>query len=93
MEIATLGGETTDASADHGFDQEAFHEFIRFDVGDGSPLYWHSLGKLYRHPGGEIIADVEALVSNRLISQGEGSAEAICRTLVIYRDPETHEVL
>ncbi len=52
MEIATLGGETTAANADHGFDVEAFREFIRFDVGNGSPLYWHSLGKLYRHPGG-----------------------------------------
>ena len=44
MEIATLGGETTAANADHGFDVEAFREFIRFDVGNGSPLYWHSLG-------------------------------------------------
>lgn len=93
MEIATLGGETTAANADHGFDVEAFREFIRFDVGNGSPLYWHSLGKLYRHPGGEIIADVEALVSNRLIAHDETTAEAICRTIVLYRDPETHEIL
>ena len=60
MEITTLGGETC-AGADHGFDRDRFREFIRFDVGDGDPLYWHSLGKLYRHPDGEIIADVEAL--------------------------------
>ena len=93
MEIETLGGETAATNADHGFDSEAFREFIRFDVGNGSPLYWHSLGKLYRHPGGEIIADVEALVSNRLIAHDETTAEAICRTIVLYRDPETHEIL
>ena len=47
MEITKLGGESTPLDADHGFDSEKFHEFVRFDVGNGSPLYWHSLGKLY----------------------------------------------
>ena len=93
MEIETLGGETAATNADHGFDSEAFREFIRFDVGNGSPLYWHSLGKLYRHPRGAIIADVEALVSNRLVAYDKTTAEAICRTIVLYRDPETHEIL
>ena len=93
MEIVTLGGETTPASADHGFDTEMFKEFISFDVGDGEPIYYHSIGKLYRQPGGEIIADVEALVSNRLVKLGEDHAEALCRTIVIYRDPETGDIL
>lgn len=93
MEIAKLGGESAPLDADHGFDSKEFHEFIRFDVGNGSPVYWHSVGKLYRHPGGEIIADVEALVSNRLIAHDDETAEAICRTVVLYRHPETHEIL
>ena len=93
MDIVTLGGETAPTTADHGFDTETFKQFISFDVGDGTPIYWHSVGKLYRQPGGEIIADVEALVSNRLIERDEDSAEALCRTIVIYRDPETGEIL
>jgi len=93
MDIVTLGGETAAANADHGFDAETFKEFISFDVGDGDPVYYHSIGKLYRQPGGEIIADVEALVSNRLVKLDEEYAEAICRTLVIYRDPESGEIL
>lgn len=93
MEIVNLGGDLDAAGTDHGFDAEAFSEFISFDVGDGPPLYWHSLGKLYREPKGEVIADVEALVSNRLIRSDETSAEALCRTIVLYRDPETGELL
>ncbi len=58
MDIVTLGGETAATDADHGFDAETFKEFISFDVGDGAPIYYHSVGKLYRQPGGEIIADV-----------------------------------
>ena len=93
MDIVTLGGETAATDADHGFDAETFKEFISFDVGDGAPIYYHSVGKLYRQPGGEIIADVEALVSNRLVRMEGDEAEAICRTLVLYRDPETGEIL
>ena len=79
--------------ADHGFDVETFREFISFDVGDGPPVFWHSVGKLYRHPEGEVIAGVEALVSNRLVELKEDYAEAICRTLLLYRDPESGEML
>ena len=93
MEIVSMGGETAAMDADHGFDAETFKEFISFDVGDGEPVYYHSVGKLYRQPGGEIIAGVEALVSNRLVKIEGDTAEAICRTIVIYRDPETGEIL
>ena len=93
MDIVTLGGETAATDADHGFDAETFKEFISFDVGDGEPIYYHSVGKLYRQPGGEIIADVEALVSNRLVRMEGDEAEAVCKTLVLYRDPETGEIL
>ena len=93
MEIVSMGGETAALDADHGFDPETFKEFISFDVGDGAPVYYHSVGKLYRQPGGEIIASVEALVSNRLVKIEGDKAEAICRTIVIYRDPETGEIL
>ncbi|HIA28248.1 MAG TPA: nuclear transport factor 2 family protein [Planctomycetes bacterium] len=93
MGIVRLGGETAAPDADHGFDAETFKEFISFDVGDGDPIYYHSVGKLYRQPGGEIIAGVEALVSNRLVKMEGNQAEAICRTLVIYRDPDTGEIL
>ena len=87
MEIVTLGGKTAPATADHGFDAEAFRQFISFDVGDGDAIFWHSVGKLYRQPGGEIIAGVEALVSNRLVRIGEDDAEALCRTIVITAIP------
>ena len=93
MDIVSLGGETAAAEADHGFDAETFKEFISFDVGNGDPIYYHSVGKLYRQPGGEIISSVEALVSNRLVRLEGDEAEAICRTLVLYRDPETGEIL
>ena len=93
METVKLGGQTAAIDADHGFDRETFKQFISFDVGEGAPIYYHSVGKLYRQPGGEVIAAVEALVSNRLVQQDEDSAEAICRTIVIYRDPETNEIL
>jgi len=93
MEIVTLGGKTAPATADHGFDAETFRQFISFDVGDGDAIFWHSVGKLYRQPGGEIIAGVEALVSNRLVRIGEDDAEALCRTIVIYRDPQTGRIL
>lgn len=93
MGIVSMGGETAAPDADHGFDAETFKEFISFDVGDGDPIYYHSVGKLYRQPGGEIIAGVEALVSNRLVKMEGDTAEAICRTLVIYRDHETGEIL
>ena len=93
MDIVSLGGETAAPDADHGFDAETFKEFISFDVGDGDPIYYHSVGKLYRQPGGEIIAGVEALVSNRLVKMEGNQAEAICRTLVIYRDPDSGEIL
>lgn len=93
MKIVEMGGETAAVDADHGFDLETFKEFISFDVGDGEPIYYHSVGKLYRQPGGELIAGVEALVSNRLLKLEGNKAEAICRTLVIYRDPDTGEIL
>ena len=93
METVTLGGETAAVDADHGFDRETFKKFISFDVGNGDPIYYHSVGKLYRQPGGEVIAGVEALVSNRLVKIDDESAEAICRTIVIYRDPDTGEIL
>ncbi len=53
MDIVSLGGETAATDADHGFDAETFKKFISFDVGDGEPIYYHSVGKLYRQPGGE----------------------------------------
>ena len=77
MDIVSLGGETAALDADHGFDAETFKQFISFDVGDGDPIYYHSVGKLYRQPGGEIIAGVEALVSNRLVKM-EGNKAARC---------------
>ena len=86
------GGNPAD-SANFGFDRETFQEFISFDVGDGPPIFWHSVGKLYRHPEGEVIAGVEALVSNRLVSREDTRAEAICRTLLLYRDAESGEIL
>jgi len=76
-----------------GFDRGTFDEFISFDVGDGPPIFWHSVGKLYRHPDGDVIAGVEALVSNRLVRREDDFAEAICRTLLLYRDPESGEIL
>ena len=93
MDIVSLGGESAALDADHGFDSDTFKQFISFDVGDGDPIYYHSVGKLYRQPGGEIIAGVEALVSNRLVKMEGDQAEAVCRTLVIYRDPDTGEIL
>ncbi len=77
------------ADTDHGFDGEMFQRFLSFDIGDGPPIYWHSLGKLYRQPKGEIIAGVEALVSNRRVAHGGTTAVAVCRTILLYRDPET----
>ena len=76
METVKLGGQTAAIDADHGFDRETFKQFISFDVGDGAPIYYHSVGKLYRQPGGEVIAAVEALVSNRLVQQDEERKEA-----------------
>ena len=88
LETAALAADT-----DHGFDAQMFQRFLSFDIGEGPPIYWHSLGKLYRQPKGEIIAGVEALVSNRRVVHDETSAAAVCRTILLYRDPETGAVL
>ena len=93
MEITTFGGVTSAADADHGFDPDTFAEFISYDVGTGEPIYWHSLGNLYRQPHGELVARLEALVSNRLVHQDDTTAEAICKTILLYRDPDTGQIL
>jgi len=93
MEITTLGGVSSAPDADHGFDAKTFAEFISYDVGNGEPIYWHSQGNLYRQPHGELVARLEALVSNRLVQQDDTTAQAICKTILLYRDPDTGEVL
>lgn len=78
---------------DHGFDAEMFRRFLAFDVGTGQPLFWHSIGRLYRDPDGQVVCRVEALISNRLCERTANSATAVCRTLLIYRDVDSGQII
>ncbi len=83
------------ARAGGGFDAELFDRWLETRVGSGEPIYWYSIGEVYRYPEGELVARMEGFDTARLLREREKKETAyqLSRKIFVYRDPKTNEVL
>jgi len=95
-EVHTMKLDTTIPSLGRsGFDRETFEQFVEMRIGTGDPVYWYGLGVISSYPDGKVLARVEGVDIGKLHRPDPNVplAHFYTRKFVVFRDPETNEII
>lgn len=95
VDAMTQEGTRIPKSGRNTFDRDTFEQFVEMRIGTGDPVYWYGQGVISNFPDGKIIARVEGVDLGRLHRPDPDVplAHFYTRKFVVFRDPETDEIL
>lgn len=92
--LSTISPAAAQTEGGGGFTPEAFDVWISARTGEGSPVYWYSVGTVRQYPSGKLVARMEGYDAARMVKAEEkGKVHQLSRKTYIYRDPVTNERL
>ncbi len=92
--LLALSSALAPNAAAETFDEDSFARFASMRAGTGEPVYWYTIGTVFRYPDGEALFRMEGVDTARRLPDGEdGTVHQASRKVFFYRDIETHALL
>jgi hypothetical protein len=93
--VPALAATARAAPSGGGFDRDLYDRWVAMRVGEGTPVYWYSVGTVRNYPAGDTLAIFEGFDTARLWREPGKTdiAWQLSRKTYIFRDPATKAVM
>ncbi|MCC5862420.1 MAG: hypothetical protein JJT93_11005 [Gammaproteobacteria bacterium] len=92
--LLALGGPALPTAVAETFDEDSFERFASMRAGEGEPVYWYTIGTVFRYPDGEALFRMEGVdTARRLPDDDDGVVHQASRKVFFYRDIDSNALL